>query len=64
MKVRVTCKCNDALSNAEGGMVASGANRDQLDEFYDLAMEYFMYGEYLYVDIDLKNGTVELVPCE
>lgn len=73
MKIRVTMKCPDALSDgifdAVNAVVAPIRNEDERDAAEALsdsaqvaAVKWFKYGEYLTVELDTEAGTCVVVP--
>ena len=76
MKIRVTMKSPDALSDAIGDAVermryiAGNSNdedfdsRDARDELYDECSKWFTYGEYLTVEIDTETGEAVVIPAK
>lgn len=76
MKIRVTMKSPDALSDAISNAVERKrliAENDGLEEYfdgadvrddmYDVCSAWFQCGEYLTVDIDTETGEAVVVPA-
>lgn len=61
MKITVTFKSPDAADYAGDELKELGANEDQLGVFEELCGEYFLYGEYCDIELDLEAGTATLV---
>lgn len=74
MKIRVTMKSPDALSDAISNgverlrLIAENEGdedfdeRDARDDLYDACSHVFQYGEYLTVEIDTETGEAVVIP--
>lgn len=65
MKLRVTMKSPDALSDAIHDATRHLTDRDereaQYEDAYEAASPWFKYGEYLTVEIDTETGSAHIV---
>lgn len=69
MKIRVTMKSPDALSDAISDCISNNfadldkfEKADKRDELYSACSHVFQYGEYLTVEIDTETGDAVVIP--
>lgn len=62
MKIRITMKDPDGFSNSIGDEFGFGEERQKEKEaFESLASKWFMYQEYLTVEIDTETKTITVI---
>lgn len=60
MKLRITFKDPDGVYDS---LEDAGLDPNELPEDVEKVVKRFIdYGEYVYIDIDIANGTAEVVP--